>query len=108
MRVSRADDPADDGRNSALRRFPGQGGLIEQLLRQSESFSGLCADLAAAERALIAAEEMPIGVRDERRHEFAALVEGLVQEVEDALEAAKVVSIGNARRHPGAPPRGRG
>jgi hypothetical protein len=90
---------ADDGLGAALRRFPGQRRQIEDLLRQSESFVGLCADLAAAESALAAVGQLPEAVRAARRAEFQDLVESLGAELGTALRAATVVSISDAKRH---------
>ena len=79
--------------------FPARDRQIRQLAQQSESFSGLCADLAAAERALVTIDQLPAAVRAERRTEFQGLVEGLVAEIDDALRTANIVSISDARRH---------
>jgi len=77
----------------ATRRFPAAAKLIEEALRSSESFRGLCNDLAEAERALAATDEMPEPIREARRTECQEWVESLTNEVERVLQDQKVVHI---------------
>jgi hypothetical protein len=42
------------GQQAATRRFPSEAKLIEEVMARSESFGGLCDDLAEAQRALAA------------------------------------------------------
>ena len=71
--------------------------MIEKELTRSESFRGLCDDLAEAERALAATDQMPEALRRDRRAECQEWVESLTNEIECALLKAKVVPIGQAK-----------
>lgn len=99
MSMAPRDEGSRDGLDAAVRRFPAQGRQIEHLLHTSESFSALCADLAAAENALSAIDQVPLAVRSERRAEYEALTGGLAAEIEQALRNANIVSFKGARRH---------
>ena len=67
---------------------------------RSESFRGLCDDLAEAERALAATDEMPEALRRDRRAECLEWVESLTNEIERVLRRAKVVYIAGAKYKP--------
>jgi hypothetical protein len=71
--------------------------LIEELMIRSESFRGLCDDLAEAERALAATDEMPEALRRDRRAECQEWVESLTNEIDRALRLAKVVYLAGAK-----------
>jgi len=88
------------GQWAATRRFSSEAKLIEELIIRSESFRGLCEDLAEAERALAATAEMPEALRRDRRAECQEWVESLTNEIEQALRRDKVVHIERARHKP--------
>ena len=88
------------GQWAATRRFPSEAKLIEEVMLRSESFHGLCDDLAEAERALAATDEMPEALRCDRRAECQEWVESLTNEIERALRRAKVVDIAGVRHQP--------
>jgi hypothetical protein len=88
------------GQWAATRRFPSETKLIEELMFRSESFRGLCDDLAEAERALAATDEMPEALRRDRRAECQEWVESLTDEIERALGTAKVVHVAGAKHQP--------
>jgi hypothetical protein len=88
------------GQWAATRRFPSQAKLIEEVINRSESFRGLCDDLAEAERALAASDQMPESLRRDRRAECQEWVESLTNEIEQALGRAKVVPIMGAKQKP--------
>ncbi|MCA1444007.1 hypothetical protein I6F07_28120 [Ensifer sp. IC4062] len=79
----------EHGLAAALRRFPTRSLQIKELSIRDESFRGMCEDFAAAEHALANADQLPSGVREERRAEFRGLLESLAVEIEQALGAAK-------------------
>ena len=81
------------GRASALRRFPTHSAQIENLIGRNETFRGLCDDLAVAEQALLAVDQLPVAVREARRVEFKELVDSLASELERALSQIKVVAL---------------
>jgi hypothetical protein len=85
---------------AAIRRFPSEANLIEELMIRSESFRGLCEDLAAAEQALHATDQMPEPLRRERRAECQEWVESLTNEIQVALHEAKVIPIAGAKDKP--------
>jgi hypothetical protein len=88
------------GQRAAIRRFPSEAKLIEEVIVRSESFRALCDDLAEAERALAATDEMPEAFCRNRRAECQEWVEDLTNEIERALHKAKVVHIAEARHKP--------
>src|SRR5262249_43808748 len=81
------------GQWAATRRFPSEAKLIEEIMIRSESFRGLCDDLAEAERALVATDGMSAGLSRHRRAECKEWVESLTNEIEQVLRRAKVVHI---------------
>jgi hypothetical protein len=86
------------GLEAARRRFPSLSDQIAILIRQSEGFSELCNDLAAAEAASIAVKDLEPACRETRLAECKDWIESLSREIEDALMKAKVVPI---TRRPG-------
>jgi hypothetical protein len=64
---------------------------------RSESFRGLCDDLAEAERALTATEKMPEALRRARRAECQEWVQSLTNEIEEILLESKVIPITGAK-----------
>src|SRR5262245_6781989 len=90
--MRRRSDP-NVGQWAAIRRFPSDAKLIAQLMIRGESFRGLCDDLAEAERALAATEDMPEALRRARRAECEEWVEGLTNEIEQSLRENKVIPI---------------
>ena len=97
--LTTAPDPSS-GQRAATRRFPSQVKLIEDVILRSESFRGLCEDLAEAERALAGTDEMPEALRRERRAECLEWVESLTNEIEWVLRRAKVGYIAGAKYKP--------
>ena len=60
---------------------------------RSESFRELCEDLAEAERALAATDQLPETLRFPRRVECQGWVESLTNEIEGMLREFKVVPL---------------
>ena len=85
------------GLDAARRRFPSSLGQIEILIGQNEDFRELCNDLAAAEAALSAVNDLAPALRDGRLAECNDWIESLSIEIEDALMKTKVIPI----RRPG-------
>ena len=88
------------GQYAATRRFPSEAKLIEEVMLRSESFRGLCEDLAEAERALAGTDQMPEALRRDRRAECLEWVESLTNEIERVLRRANVVYIAGAKYKP--------
>ncbi|MDW5317342.1 hypothetical protein [Rhizobium sp. PL01] len=84
----------DEGLAAVLRRFPTHAAQMRTLIERNENFRTMCDDLACVEQALLAVEQMPSDIRDDRRREFTELVDGLAVEIERALSQVKIVSIG--------------
>ena len=85
------------GQRAATRRFPSEAKLIEDVMIRSESFRGLCDDLAEAERVLAATDGMPPELRRDRRVECQEWVESLTNEIEQSLCRVKVVHFAEAK-----------
>jgi hypothetical protein len=81
------------GLEAARRRFPASIGQIEILIRQDEDFSELCNDLAAAEAALVAVEDLAPTLREGRVAECNDWIASLSNEIEVALQNAKIIPI---------------
>ena len=81
------------GRQAAIRKFPSNAKSIEALLVSSESFRELCEDLAEAERALAATNQLPEALRFPSRVECRGWVESLAKEIEGMLLETKVVPL---------------
>jgi hypothetical protein len=79
---------AAEGKRSALRRFPSKAREIEELTAQSEDFRDMCEELAEAEAALLAAQNAPAGVRNERIAEWTGWIDRLSAEIAAALDSA--------------------
>ena len=86
------------GQQAATRRFPSEAKLIEEVMARSESFRELCDDLAEAERALAATDQLPEALLRDRRAECQEWVDSLENEIEWVLLRAKVVPITAAKR----------
>ncbi|WP_026620629.1 hypothetical protein M728_002835 [Ensifer sp. WSM1721] len=84
---------------SATRWFPARGPEIETLLARDENFRGLCDDLAAAEEALAAAEQLPENLRTPRRREYEELIKDLAEEIAEALERANIFPISRSPKY---------
>ncbi|MBB4238909.1 hypothetical protein [Rhizobium esperanzae] len=67
--------------------------LARRLLDVDENFHSMCQDLAAAIEALTNVDLLPVSVREVRRQEYGSLVEGLIEEIGDAVLRSKVVSL---------------
>nr|WP_051440890.1 hypothetical protein [Ensifer sp. WSM1721] len=88
-----------NGLQSATRWFPARGPEIETLLARDENFRGLCDDLAAAEEALAAAEQLPENLRTPRRREYEELIKDLAEEIAEALERANIFPISRSPKY---------
>lgn len=96
----RSDDPAGgNGLRAAARRFPALSSEVGALLARDENFRGLCDDLAAAEEALAAAEQLPENLRMARRREYEELIRDLAEEIAEALERANIVPISRSPKY---------
>ncbi|MBL0373985.1 hypothetical protein JJB09_18335 [Rhizobium sp. KVB221] len=82
------------GEGAALRRFPAERRTIQQLLVGDGDFYDMCEELAEAESALLAAEALPLDVREARIAEWTASIDRLVGEIARALREANVIRIG--------------
>jgi hypothetical protein len=101
MKGSPGYDPGESaGLASALRRFPTHSAQIVSQIARSETFRGLCDDLAIAEKALLSVDQLPDAVREARRIEFNELVDSLASELERALSQIKVVSLRKRQDQP--------
>ncbi|APO75279.1 hypothetical protein AM571_CH02470 [Rhizobium etli 8C-3] len=87
---------------TAEAHFPDQKRLVQQLAYENEEFHSMCEDLAAAAEALLNVERLPDSLREARRQEYAALVDALLKEMEEALAQSKIVVL---RRPPATGPR---
>ncbi len=83
-----------------IRRFPGSARLVETMSAQPGAFRDMCEELAEAETALRSTELAPPELREERRAEWRSAIEALMQEIEQALREANVVSLGRRTRPP--------
>jgi hypothetical protein len=83
---------------AALRRFPADRKAIEELILRDGDFRDMCDELAEAEGALSAVEQLPTAVRAERTAEWVASIEHLAFEIARALREANVVRVGWAGR----------
>jgi len=88
---------AHTGEHAAIRRFSSEAKLIKELMIRSESFRGLCEDLAEAERALVETQKMPEALRHDRRAECEGWIESLTNEIEETLREAKVITLAKAK-----------
>ena len=87
-----------EGTRAALRRFPDKARLIEELTARSEDFRDICDELADVERALLAAKDTPLEVREERIAEWEGWIDRLTAEIAAALESANVVPLDRGTR----------
>ena len=88
-----------NGLQAATRLFPARRSQISELLERDENFRGLCDDLAAAEQALAAVEDLPDDRRETRRLEYEELVKELALEIEQALDRANIFPISRSPKH---------
>ncbi|MDW6022872.1 hypothetical protein SAZ10_13995 [Mesorhizobium sp. BAC0120] len=93
MKARRDDLLGGDGPRAAIRRFPGHLQLIRELLADDENFRGICDDLAAAEQALAAVDQLPKAVQAERRSEYEELIEDLAKEIRTSFRLARIIPI---------------
>ncbi|CAH1654762.1 hypothetical protein CHELA20_53966 [Hyphomicrobiales bacterium] len=97
------DERRSAGVVAALRRFPAERRAIDDLAAHNEDFRDMCEELAEAEMALLAADVLPPGVREERRAEWMAVIDRISAEIAGVLNEANVIRIGWAdhlRRRP--------
>ena len=73
--------------------FPDEARTVQELFNMHDTFRSMCEDLAAAEEALARVDSLPERVREDRRQEYASLVEALVCEIAEALSQSKVVAL---------------
>jgi hypothetical protein len=85
---------------AAARRFPARRGAIEALADRDEEFRALCADFAEAEAALHRWAAASSPARGQRCAEYRDLVDSLAEEIEAALDAARVAPLPAAREPP--------
>lgn len=81
------------GLTTTQARFPAHSTEIRKLFDIDENFRGMCDDLAAAEQALRNADQLPDHVREARRDEYADLVNGLLDEIREALDRSKIIPM---------------
>jgi hypothetical protein len=91
------------GQIAVLRRFPTQGRQIEELTASSEDFRDMCDELAEAELALLASEDLPPDLRSERKAEWTALIDRLNAEIASALTNFNVIYL-ERMKHPRSDP----
>ncbi|ANL32235.1 MULTISPECIES: hypothetical protein [Rhizobium] len=87
---------------AAAAYFPDQAKLVQRLFDANEAFQSMCEDLAAAAQALAHVEQLPDGVKELRRLEYAGLVDALLKEMREAMSQSKVVML---RKPPVAGPK---
>jgi hypothetical protein len=86
------EDP--DGVLAAIRHFPARAADIETLASASERFRDICDELAVAEAALEAVDDLDEALRAERRLEWLGFVRCALREIDGELRQARIVSIG--------------
>ncbi|QFY59362.1 hypothetical protein FZ934_02260 [Rhizobium grahamii] len=87
---------------TAEKYFPDQTALVQRLFYTNEAFRSMCEDLKDAAQTLAHIEHLPEAVREERRQEYAGLVDALLTEMGEAIAQSKIVTL---RRSPGATPK---
>jgi hypothetical protein len=88
-----------EGKRAALRRFPDEARLIEELSARSENFRDMCDELADAERALLATKDVRPDIREERIAEWTGWIERLTAEIAAELSTANVIPLDRAKPH---------
>jgi hypothetical protein len=78
-----------NGEQAAVRRFPSEAKLIKILVTGDESFRELCNDLALADQALAAADQLPEDIRADRVAKCQVWMESLEKEIAWELNKAK-------------------
>lgn len=91
----------DSGVQAAVRHFPARLAEIEALARASERFRDICEELAAAEAALVAVDQLDERFRAERRLEWLSYVRSALRDIDNELQNARIVSIGRTSRSDG-------
>ena len=79
-----------NGEQAAARRFPSKAKVIKVLMAGNEGFRELCNDLALADQAVAAADQLPEEIRADRVAKCKEWVESLEKEIE--WELNKVTS----------------
>lgn len=87
---------------TAEKYFPDQKTLVQRLFHANEAFRSMCEDLKDAAQTLAHIEHLPETVREERRQEYAGLVDALLTEIGEALAQSKIVTL---RRSSGLTPK---
>jgi len=80
---------APNGELAAVRRFPSDAKLIKRLMSGDQSFRELCNDLALADQALAAADQLPEDIRADRVAKCKVWMESLEKEIAWELNKAK-------------------
>jgi hypothetical protein len=93
METPSGDTHAGAGLRAAASRFLGRSSEIQELFNQDDNFREMCDDLAVAEQALAASDQLPAPTDEERRAEYQALIDDLVREIGRALSQARIVPI---------------
>jgi hypothetical protein len=78
-----------NGERAAARRFPSKAKLIKVLMAGDEGFRELCNDLALADQAVAAADQLPEDIRADRVAKCKEWVESLEKEIAWELNKAK-------------------
>jgi hypothetical protein len=86
-----------EGKRAALRRFPDEARLIEELAARSENFRDMCDELAEVERALLATKDVRPEIREERIAEWTGWVDRLTAEIAAELRKANVIPLDRGR-----------
>jgi len=81
---------APNGELATVRRFPSEAKLIKRLIAADQSFRELCNDLALADQALAAADQLPEDIRADRVAKCQVWMEGLEKEIAWELNKAKI------------------
>ena len=74
-----------EGLQTVIQRIPSKAMSIQRLALANETFRSLCADFAEAQAALSRLNESASRETEQRRHEYASLVEELFTEINDAI-----------------------
>jgi hypothetical protein len=88
-----------EGKRAALRRFPAEARLIEELSARSENFRDMCDELADAEWALLATKDLRPEIREERIAEWTGWIDRLTAEIAAELSNANVIPLDRAKPH---------
>lgn len=72
---------------TATRRFPSFELTVKRLVETDETFLDICDELADAEAALCAVDDIPVPMQSARRAEWQDLIDRLVAEISRALRS---------------------